>query len=212
MAVTSDQSLIAESVCAALADRGFDTMILGWPGHQADGVRPPGRARFGAGLMISELDTPAQVRSSRILLAERSGCWLVMTSAPRGPIWGAELEAGAARVVPTSWTLDQVAAGLFSLQQGAALLHAEDRAALVEVWNRHRSLRVERAERLQSLSPRERHVLEMLYDGVPVGSIAALLGISAATVRSQVKAILRKLDVRTQLAAVSTLEQHEADG
>lgn len=162
--------------------------------------------------MISELDTPERVRSSRILLAQSPGRWLTMTNAPVGAAWGAVLEAGAARVVPTSWTLDEVAAGLLALVEGRPCPDEGDRAGLVEEWNQQRSIKVERAERLESLTPRERQVLEMLFDGVSVGSIALLLGVSTATVRTQVKAVLRKLDVSSQLAAVSTFGQYEADG
>jgi two-component system nitrate/nitrite response regulator NarL len=46
----------------------------------------------------------------------------------------------------------------------------------------------------------------MLYAGDPVARIAQLLEVSPATVRSQVKAVLRKLHVNTQLGAVAALD------
>lgn len=211
VAVTSDQSLVAESIRAALRGRGFDPVTLYWPG-QRRAAGEPGRPRWlGLGLMVSELDTPEQIRSARILLATWTGRWLVMTNAPVGPVWGGALEAGATRVVPASWTLDEVVAGLVSLPDAPDPAHEATRTALVDAWHQQRSDRTERAGRLQSLTPRERQVLEMLYGGVGVGEIAGLLGISPATVRSQVKAILRKLDVSSQLGAVSALEQHAAE-
>jgi DNA-binding CsgD family transcriptional regulator len=60
-------------------------------------------------------------------------------------------------------------------------------------------------ERAGSLTPREREVLLLLYSGEPVSRIAALFDVSPATVRSQVKSVLRKLEVNSQLAAVAAV-------
>jgi DNA-binding CsgD family transcriptional regulator len=54
----------------------------------------------------------------------------------------------------------------------------------------------------EGLSPREIAVLRLLSEGHDVREIANDLGISIHTVRSYVKSILKKLDVRTQLQAV----------
>ena len=56
---------------------------------------------------------------------------------------------------------------------------------------------------LESLSPREREVLRCLMDGKTVDEIADGTPISVATVRSHVRAILTKLGVNCQLAAVA---------
>ena len=52
-------------------------------------------------------------------------------------------------------------------------------------------------------TPRERQVLVGLAGGRTVDEIARDGRVSAATVRTQVRAILTKLGVRTQLAAVA---------
>nr|WP_246322030.1 helix-turn-helix transcriptional regulator [Nocardioides panzhihuensis] len=59
-----------------------------------------------------------------------------------------------------------------------------------------------------SLTVREHEVLELLYDGVTVAEIAARFGVAQATVRSQVKAILRKFEVGSQLAAVAAYDRY----
>jgi DNA-binding CsgD family transcriptional regulator len=59
--------------------------------------------------------------------------------------------------------------------------------------------------RMQSLTPRERTVLRLLYAGDGVRSISDMLDVSEATVRSHVKAVLQKLKVNSQLAAVAAL-------
>ena len=52
------------------------------------------------------------------------------------------------------------------------------------------------------LSARERQVLGSLMSGLTVREIAKAGSVSEGTVRTQVKAILAKLEVGTQLAAV----------
>jgi DNA-binding CsgD family transcriptional regulator len=53
------------------------------------------------------------------------------------------------------------------------------------------------------LTAREHEVLAMLGDGHSAGEIASLLGVSIATVRNHIRAILRKLGCHSQLAAVA---------
>ena len=46
----------------------------------------------------------------------------------------------------------------------------------------------------------------MLHAGDRISRIAQLLGVSPVTVRSQVKSVLRKLEVKSQLGAVAALD------
>jgi DNA-binding NarL/FixJ family response regulator len=58
-------------------------------------------------------------------------------------------------------------------------------------------------ERLDRLSTREGEILRHLMAGRSVCEIAAQRFVSEATVRTQVKAILFKLELKSQLAAVA---------
>ena len=60
---------------------------------------------------------------------------------------------------------------------------------------------------MSTLTGREEEVLRQLYQGLGVREIAELGEVSEATVRSQVKAILRKLEVNSQIAAVAAYEE-----
>ena len=70
---------------------------------------------------------------------------------------------------------------------------------------RHRALRARRAEaaRFAALTDREAAVLADLMHGRSAAEIAARRPVAVATIRSQVAAILRKLDVGSQAAAVA---------
>jgi DNA-binding CsgD family transcriptional regulator len=56
---------------------------------------------------------------------------------------------------------------------------------------------------LLTLTRREREVLAALMQGMPLREIAAGDGVSVETVRTQVSAVLRKLGVHSQVAAVA---------
>jgi DNA-binding NarL/FixJ family response regulator len=75
---------------------------------------------------------------------------------------------------------------------------------------RLRSALADRRDRLaelrapfEQLTPREQHVLDGLVRGLSAPAIARDAMVSATTVRSQIRAILLKLDVHSQLEAVS---------
>jgi len=53
------------------------------------------------------------------------------------------------------------------------------------------------------LTARELEVLRLLGDGFRAGAIALRLGVSVATVRNHIRAILRKLGCHSQLEAVA---------
>ncbi|MDT7750381.1 MAG: hypothetical protein QOD96_4043, partial [Pseudonocardiales bacterium] len=61
------------------------------------------------------------------------------------------------------------------------------------------------AQRLQRLSPREHEMLGLLTDGYRARAIAERLAVSPTTVRTQIRAILAKLEVNSQLEAVALL-------
>jgi DNA-binding NarL/FixJ family response regulator len=77
------------------------------------------------------------------------------------------------------------------------------RRRLVREWRLVEDEERRLVARMESLTARELNVLSLLYDGKSVRGIAELAGVSEATVRSQVKAVLRKLEVNSQLAAVA---------
>jgi DNA-binding NarL/FixJ family response regulator len=62
-------------------------------------------------------------------------------------------------------------------------------------------------QRLDRLSPREREVLELLAQGHRAAEIAEHFVVSMPTVRTQIRAILTKLQVNSQLEAVALARQ-----
>jgi RNA polymerase sigma factor (sigma-70 family) len=208
VAVAADQSLVAEAVRTALQSRGLHTIRIAWSRHR----RPPAAGELAAGvadagLVLCDLANTESLRVARMLVAAHADMpQLVVTPAPPGPLWGSMLDLGVEAVLSNAVTLDQVVDALTQVMAGEVLMTPEEREDLVGQWRAARHDREELLARMQSLSPRERTVLRLLYAGDDVRTIAAMLGVSEATVRSHVKAIRRKLQVSSQLAAVAAFD------
>lgn len=202
IAVASEQSLVAEAVKVALVSRNFETGTVRWPG--ATRLRHPApRLRYDAGLLLSDLDRVDRLRAAMTVTERLQTPWVVLTGAPEGPLWGAVLAAGAAVVLPSDTPLEEVVELLSAIVIGRQIRTSEGREDLILAWKQLQARREDLAARMESLTPREREVLTLLHAGDTVAGIAHLLEIAPATVRSQVKAVLRKLDVNSQLAAVA---------
>jgi DNA-binding NarL/FixJ family response regulator len=220
VAVASDQRLVAESVAAALREQSFDIVVVQWPDADSTGTterRGPRAARGRAtpvpdvGLVLTDLLRMDQVRAARILVGSLDVPWLVLTSAPRGPAWGAMYDRGATLVLP-SGGLESTTELIANLAAGwRPDLSRRERRHLVHAWRTFESERAEMAARLKTLSDREEEVLQRLHEGVGVRAIAQQSEVAEATVRSQVKAILRKLEVSSQMAAVLAYEEQVTD-
>lgn len=87
--------------------------------------------------------------------------------------------------------------------RGERVLDEGDRRELLAALRRHRADADSRLSPFRKLTSRERDVLRELAHGKSVECIASEWVVSTATVRSQVRAVLTKLDVRSQLAAVA---------
>jgi DNA-binding NarL/FixJ family response regulator len=211
-AVACEHALVAEAVRAALDERYLDAVVVAWP-DATDPLPPPAHApgEFQAGLLLSGLDRWSRLRQVETLLAAVPTRWVVLTDVPRGAEWGVVVAGGAVAVLPSNAALDEVAATLAAAARGELGIDPVERERLAVEWSELRARQAELGARLRTLTPRERQVLDMLYAGDSVTHIAHLLEVSPATVRSQVKAVLRKLGVSSQLAAVAALS-HFMDG
>lgn len=117
----------------------------------------------------------------------------------RHEILGA-LRAGAGGYLLSSTSPAAVLAAILELQRGGAPLSSVVARKVVQ------SLRDTPAQRngsvLETLSPRQRSILDRLAQGRTDKEVASDLGLSVETVRSYVKLVYRKLHVRSRTEAV----------
>jgi DNA-binding NarL/FixJ family response regulator len=127
---------------------------------------------------------------------------VVVTGSTDRARWGDAIRSGARKVLSKSEPLSEILAAVRRIIAGLPVMDREEREELVAEWTRHRFEAQGLQERLELLTVREREVLGHLMKGRAVREIAGLSVVSEATVRTQVKSILAKLEVSSQLAAV----------
>jgi DNA-binding NarL/FixJ family response regulator len=133
-----------------------------------------------------------------------AGCRVVVLTGETGDdVWGTALERGAVTVLPKDTDLDALVEALTAVRDGQPVLHEGRRQDLLAAARRSRSDEEARLAPFRALSPREDEVLTALAAGMPAAAIAAAGYVSEATVRTQIRAVLTKLGVTSQLQAVA---------
>jgi two-component system, NarL family, nitrate/nitrite response regulator NarL len=133
---------------------------------------------------------------------------LLLTAERRRAVLAECIEAGAVGWIGTDAALDELDATVGHVIAGGSVIGRADRAALLEQLRLERAGMVHAHARLQQLTKREALVLGALIDGLSAEEIATAHFVALTTVRSQIRAVLQKLGVRSQLAAVALASAH----
>jgi DNA-binding NarL/FixJ family response regulator len=201
--IVDDHVLVAVGLQLALSARDWTVEITDGP-TAADVIEQA--RRFQPDCVLLDINLGEQVGSGIDLIAplRATGSEVVMlTAETRRTVLAACLEQGAAGWIGKDTFLDQVVTTITDVLDGTPLIGRTTREDLAD------ELRIERAGRRQALSPferltrRERRVLAALVDGMSAEEIAEAQFVALTTVRSQIRAVLQKLGVRSQLAAVA---------
>lgn len=133
-----------------------------------------------------------------------AGCRVVVVTGETGdPVWGTALEAGAATVLPKDTDLDALVQAVTAVRSGQPVLDEGRRQDLLAAARRARAADEARLAPFRALSPKEDQVLHAMAAGLAAAEIAAAGYVSEATVRTQIRAVLTKLGVSSQLQAVA---------
>lgn len=206
VAVVEKQALLAESLTLALAEHGFATSAVRAPEDMDDArvlLAPILRVRPKVVVLDPDLGETSDAMGL-VRPLKRAGCAVVVvTPTCDDERWGQALALGAHAVLSESDGLVKVAETLRRVAAGEPTMGATQRLELIQFWHRQQLRREGHRARLALLTPREREVLAQLAEGERVGDIARNFQVSEATVRTQVKSILSKLGVNSQIAAVA---------
>jgi DNA-binding NarL/FixJ family response regulator len=112
------------------------------------------------------------------------------------------VELGAVGVVAKNGPFTELLDSVVTAARGGEVMAPRVRLRLLDDARRRREQRRAALAPFGRLTERESEVLRELTRGRTVAAIARSAVVSEATVRSQVRAILTKLGVRTQLEAV----------
>ena len=206
VALVEDHALLAEAMHVSLSLKGFQVVGIRLPPHgAAPGALLAGILGANPSVVLLDLDLgPAGDGGRLIQPLSRAGQRVVVLTGNTDPVrWGACLARGALTVLAKTVPLQVIVDVIERVNQGLPVMPRSQRDELVQMWLARSTDEDERRKRLNRLTPREAHVLGELVHGKRVREVALEAYVSEATVRTQVKSILAKLGVTSQLAAVA---------
>ncbi|WP_372734956.1 LuxR C-terminal-related transcriptional regulator [Nocardioides sp.] len=208
--IVDDHVAVAEALEIALAEEGWSASRCAVPPEPAPISDLATKILAGRpDVVLVNLDLGPFGDGAPLVaaLAHRGVDVVVLTGATDRARWGQALQAGASSVLSKSQPLSEVRTTIKRVSHGLPPVDRFDRAELLAAWARRRHIHGAIEARLDLLTARERAVLGALMRGQAVREIADRGVVSEATVRTQVKSILAKLQVSSQLAAVGLAHQ-----
>lgn len=203
--IVEDHALFAEALDVALTLEGHEVHRV----EIDDPAASPERLlaavlRTSPDVVLLDLCLGPTTHGGRLIrpLSQEGVAVVVVTGSVDRAGWGECLFHGARTVLPKSTPLNSILASIRMVREGHSVLPLEEREALLACFQQRRAQEQDSRARLASLTTREREILVEMMNGHQVREIAQESVVSEATVRTQVKSILAKLGVSSQLGAV----------
>jgi DNA-binding NarL/FixJ family response regulator len=200
--LVDDDELVRAGLRTLLS--GDDTItVVGEAGGGQDGVREARRLKPDVTLMDIRMPDLDGIAATRELAeaAPETRVVILTTFEDDDYIFGA-LRAGASGFLLKRSRPEELIAAIHTAAAGESLLSAPVTRRVIERVATESVPDPAERGRLDELTPREREVLELVARGLSNGEIAAELVIEESTVKSHVKSILFKLDLRDRVQAV----------
>ncbi|WP_246631831.1 response regulator transcription factor [Pseudonocardia nigra] len=167
-------------------------------------------AAFPPGIALLDLDLGRDPNGTRVDGTHLVGPlldsgWRVLVlsgSSDRTRIGGA-LAAGTLAWVPKHAPFPALLAAVRAALGGGTVMPPNRRAELIDLYEERTARHRELATKMGRLTQREREVLAELARGKRAQAVADQFVVSLSTVRTQIRAILTKLEVGSQLEAVA---------
>ena len=203
LVIVDGHELLAGSLALVLRQAGLDVAIA--TGPSADAVVETVRQAAPV-LVLLDLDLGPRLGCGLDLirpLIDVGGRVVMTTSGTEGHRLAACLEAGAAGILCKTLGFAEFVDGVHRALDGKELLRAGEREVLLGELQAWRQANADRLAPFTALTPREQAVLAGLVLGQSAEAIAARSAVSLYTIRSQIKSLLLKLGVSSQLGAVA---------
>jgi DNA-binding NarL/FixJ family response regulator len=208
--VIDDHELFSTTLTMALRAQGLDARRI----PVDDLIALAGGRPTSEGLVVLDLDLGRNDEGIYLhgadfvgRLRERNWSVLVVSGSVDEPGVAAAIAAGAIGSVPKSSSFKVLLRTISLAARGEPVMSEVDHREWVDRHRRYLARERELSRRLGRLSRREREVLELLAEGLRAAAIADRLVVSMPTVRTQIRSILTKLEVSSQLEAVALVHQ-----
>jgi two-component system, NarL family, nitrate/nitrite response regulator NarL len=210
--LVEDHVLLAESLYIALGAEGLCVRTVAVPTDVCDAVtllQPILAHQPDVVLLDLDLGTAGDGTVLVGPLTNAGSAVVVVTAAREKTRWGQCLANGARTVLPKSSSLEDIVDTVRRVASGEPTMPEAKRMELTQAWFRQRTDDQLMRTRFGRLTQREQEVLAALSAGKRVRDIASEAHVSEATVRSQVKSVLAKLGVTSQIAAVAFARERD---
>lgn len=206
IAIIDDHVLLGQVLANDLSKHGLRATVLSLESDLVEQIRAE-----DVDLVLLDLELGPDLPSGVELIEpiQEMGVRVIVLSGVENPILLARcLELGATGILPKSMAFDALVSEITrSIESGEAAPPVARRLELLQMLSAHRRESQESLRPFEELSDREAEILVELMAGKSVGEISDSSYVAVSTVRSQVKSVLRKLDVTSQLQAVALAHQ-----
>ena len=208
--VVDDHELVGSSMVLALLTRGIDAHRCRVTSTQDILENADHIGRHGVVLLDLDLglgSTGVRVDEIALVRGFSARGWrvLVVSAATDRRRVAAAVAAGAVGYVAKSAPLEDLLDTVSVAAAGQAVMPTAERTSWLALHQRESSAAHQVQAKLRRLTSRERQILELLARGERAAAIAETAVVSLTTVRSQIRSILTKLEVNSQLEAVALL-------
>jgi DNA-binding NarL/FixJ family response regulator len=200
--IVDDHRLLSDSLAFALEECGIRAVL---PSLCSPEALLAEIVECHPDLVLLDLDLGGDLGDGSVLvrpLVEAGLRVLVVTGTSDVEQKARAVEVGAVGVVAKNGPFSELLDSVVTAARGGEVMAPLERLQLLDEARRRRERRAEALAPFSRLTERESHVLRELARGRVVAEIARESFVSEATVRSQVRSILTKLGVRSQLEAV----------
>jgi DNA-binding NarL/FixJ family response regulator len=201
--IVEDHALLADGLAVSLRRAGVVAEVA--DGTSCDAI-VDAASRLQPDVVLLDLVLGDDIGLSVPLIAQlrATGATVLMLTGVTDPaLLGSCVEAGASGLVSKGESFDAVLDKLMRAVRREPTLYAAERESMLGSLRRQRAAERARVAPFERLTARERVVLGALMDGASAEEIARASFVSLATVRSQIRSILEKLAVHSQVAAVA---------
>ncbi|HUQ64248.1 MAG TPA: response regulator transcription factor [Acidimicrobiales bacterium] len=201
--IVEDHELLAGTLALALRQRGHEVETAAE--SSVTGIAELAR-RLAPVLVLLDLELGPPLGNGKDLVAplvEVGARVLMVTGVIDRARLGECIEAGAIGVASKTAGFEALVDSVGRAARGDQILRDNERQDLLAAARLRRRADSARLAPFASLTHREKAVLARLVAGESAETIADKSYVSLATVRTQIRAILLKLDVNSQLAAVA---------
>lgn len=203
--VVDDEQMVRAGLRLILESED-DIEVVGEAGDGDEAVAMARRLDPDVVLMDVQMPGTNGIEATRQIVAlgrEESSRVLILTTFDLDEYVHEALRAGASGFLLKRTPAADLVAGVRVVAAGEALLAPSVTRRLLTTFAQHRQVpAADHATALEALTEREREVLGLMAQGLSNGEIAARLFLSEGTVKTHVKRIFYKLDLRDRVQAV----------